>query len=609
MSTTGKLNELRVRLLLCVVITALGAWGGWHVGFRQEFPAAVRPAAKAYIEGYAAYYTGLCTRNLKPLPHPRVCAFFLGWNRDAVVPAVPASYREVAWSLWRGTRQILFRWAPGGAIAVLVIAGAFATLMRRDGGGWWLRRQLGRKGKWIRGARLIGARRLSRKARRLWGDADLMLAQVALPRAIEPYHFGLLGATGQGKSAAMMQTLDGIYDRGDRAILADADGEFLARYGSDPARGDLIWNPLDARSVPWSPLAEIRSRVDATTIACALIPDAIGEAAQWHRYAQIFLADVLRRAYAEDATNRRVVEMATITDVPVLRSLLANSAAARLSAKDNERMFGSVMAVVTTHITPLAICHEDAGKKAFSIRHWVQEGRGNAYFNYMDGQLPTVKYLIGAMLDIASNAILGLPKDRNRRIWMVLDEVASLGRIQTLESFFTRARKHGGCGILGLQSTSQLRELYGADGAQTILSQLSSKLLLAVNDPDTADYASRLLGEAQYARKVLSGGKSDGRTHANWTYQYQTERIVLASEISCLRFRRGYLTLAGGLPAAKVKIEIPRHRNSGCEPFTARDMAGISLADFKPRPDNCGTPKQSPPDDLPSFDDDGDRQP
>ncbi|EQD71726.1 hypothetical protein B1A_05655, partial [mine drainage metagenome] len=53
----------------------------------------------------------------------------------------------------------------------------------------------------------------------------------------------LLGATGTGKSTVIPRTPA----RGDRAALTDPDGGYLARF-YDPARGDVILNPFDARS-------------------------------------------------------------------------------------------------------------------------------------------------------------------------------------------------------------------------------------------------------------------------------------------------------------------------------------------------------------------------
>ena len=44
------------------------------------------------------------------------------------------------------------------------------------------------------------------------------------------------------------------------------------------------------------------------------------------------------------------------------------------------------------------------------------------------------------------------PADRVRRRWLLLDEVASLGRVQGLSDALTKGRKYGLCAMMGLQS-------------------------------------------------------------------------------------------------------------------------------------------------------------
>lgn len=600
MNATGESWGARLGALACLLAIVVGAWLGWKVGVRYELPAIARPASAGYAKGYVAHGLNLCSAGPGRVLHIRACSVFAGWNYDATATGVAADYRFVGRELVHGVPIIFRRWMPAGAALFLALAIALLVVLARDGH-WSGGASSGLGGKWIRGRRFVHARTLSRLARRSAGRGDMQLAGVTVPRALEPYHFLLLGSTGQGKSAAFKEMLDGIRDRGDAAIVVDSGGEFLARYGLDEVRGDCILNPIDPRSVPWSPLAEIRTPADARRLACALIPDASGDSAEWHRYAQVLLADVLRRAYAENADNDRIKAMALSTDMATLRTLLANTPTANMAAEGNERMFLSVKAVIVAHIGALGACAGAAGRDAFSIRRWVERGRGWTYFNYLDGYLSTLDILIGAMLDVAAGAVLDLAQNTHRRIWLVLDEVASLGKVQSLPAFLTRGRKHGGCAVLGVQSNAQLRGRYGRDEAQTILSSLSNRLVLEVNDPETADYASRMLGEAQYLRRVQSGGKTSRDSHSGWAQQDRTERVVLPSEIESLPIRRGYLMLTGGLPAARVAVGIPNPRHSGCAPILERAGSAISLAEFAPKPQSGPRPVLKSAGDVPDF--------
>ena len=86
--------------------------------------------------------------------------------------------------------------------------------------------------------------------------ARVTLAGVPVAAQDETKHFKLIGATGTGKSTAIREMLTAALERGDRAIIADPDGGYLARFYS-AERGDVILNPFDSRSVVWDLFGEI----------------------------------------------------------------------------------------------------------------------------------------------------------------------------------------------------------------------------------------------------------------------------------------------------------------------------------------------------------------
>lgn len=56
------------------------------------------------------------------------------------------------------------------------------------------------------------------------------LAGVEIPAVDQTKHFKLLGTTGSGKSTAIRELLAGALERGDRAVIADPDGAYLASF-------------------------------------------------------------------------------------------------------------------------------------------------------------------------------------------------------------------------------------------------------------------------------------------------------------------------------------------------------------------------------------------
>ncbi len=97
-------------------------------------------------------------------------------------------------------------------------------------------------------------------------EPPVTIAGVAIAPGDEVKHFKLIGTTGTGKSTAIRELLGAALDRGDRAVITDPDGGYLARY-HDVGRGDVILNPFDSRSVKWDPFAEVRESYDAEQLA------------------------------------------------------------------------------------------------------------------------------------------------------------------------------------------------------------------------------------------------------------------------------------------------------------------------------------------------------
>jgi hypothetical protein len=85
-------------------------------------------------------------------------------------------------------------------------------------------------------------------------------------------------------------------------------------------------------------------------------------------------------------------------------------------------------------------------------------------------------------------------EDSLRRLWFVLDEWDSLGKVDSLRIGLTKLRKYGGAVIAGLQTMAQLRSSYGHDEAQVLLSCFPTKLILAAGDTKTARYFEYELG-------------------------------------------------------------------------------------------------------------------
>jgi type IV secretory pathway TraG/TraD family ATPase VirD4 len=400
-----------------------------------------------------------------------------------------------------------------------------------------------------RGTRLASSRRLQRVRR-----AGLTIGGSIISESDETKHFKFIGATGSGKSTAIRELLGGALHRGDRAVIADPDGGYLAQF-FDPARGDLILNPFEPLSVKWNPLAEIRDRYDVEQLASGLVPmsdDASGR--EWRGYARTFFTAVARRCHADghaDASELwRLLAMASSEE---LRPIVAGTPAQPFLEPENARMLGSIRSV--TGSAAAALEYIEAQHAApFSVRDWVSNGRGVLFIPYHGRQIAALRSIIATWIRLAIFEAMQHP-DQDRHLWFVVDELDALGAIDGLKDALARLRKFGGRCVLGFQSIAQVSSTYGAGEAQTIVENCGNTLILrcsASENGGTSHFASRLIGEREIIRRQTARGRDresafsarGARRSTNVSEQHVTEWAVMPSEIEQLPDLRGYLKTA-----------------------------------------------------------------
>lgn len=487
---------------------------------------------------------------LKPTPPS---PWWWTWGaRFVAIGAIPAGLTVGLW----GNQLNPLGWLIGLPVLLWTVgAGVYGLLAF---GGMWGGGSRQGGASWQRGAAILTTPELIRFVNKRHGkpsEHNIELGGVPVPPQVETTHFLLAGGTGAGKSQALTSMMISSAWRRQRAIVTDPGGDFTRRLFKE---GDLIFNPFDQRGFSWSPLAEMRQAFDAGKIAGSIIPEGVGEGVEWNGYARNILTAVLDHAFSDPTgNNRELVRLLFTADHESMAELVAGTPAARMYAKGNEKMLGSVLGIISRYTAPLRWLNPGAGREAFSVRSWVeQDAQSWLFLPFRDDQLAELRPLLAAIIDIAASATLSLPPDSTRRVWFFLDEFATLGRINSVEPLLTKARKNGGAVVLGIQSLSQLRETYGRDRAQTLLSCLSSVLILRQPDAESAEYMSRYIGEEEVVRTNQSGGKSSGGTTENWSEQTLRQRAVMAPELLNLPDRRGILNLAGDIPAAWVDLPI-----------------------------------------------------
>lgn len=383
------------------------------------------------------------------------------------------------------------------------------------------------------------------------GVPAITIGGIAFAREQETLHTLLSGSTGVGKTTAIEEMLLGITSRGDRMIVADPNGHYLSHFYQE---GDLVLNVFDRRSLGWSPFNEVRRPYDFDKIARSIIPDGQGVDAAWHFYAQVLIAEVMRALIAKgENTTAALIEVLTTQPSNELKNLVAGSPVAGLFDPDAAKALASTRFILASYLKPYQ--YLQAGD--FSLRNWLETGQGNLFITWKEDMTATLAPLMAAWVDIICTAILSLPANPNRRLWLVLDELASLGKVGMLESALTKGRKHGLCCVAGLQSTAQFDRVYGRESAVVLRSCFRNFCAFAVAkiDPDTSEIFSRALGEREVDRPVHTESRSSQGSSKSVSIQRVRERLVLPNELNELPNLMAYLAMAGDQPSRLIQLK------------------------------------------------------
>lgn len=404
----------------------------------------------------------------------------------------------------------------------------------------------------IRGAKLVTGEELSSLLKIENDASEYTIAGVPMRKGSETLNFMLVGAPGSGKSQQIKAFLRQIREKGKRAIVYDPSGEFTEAFYREGR--DLIMNPLDARSPQWNVWQEIKEEYHYENMANGLIPIPSSGDPFWANAGRMLLKDVYRTLKEENrATNKDLYDTIAKSDLETLHLMLAGKAGATFVDPKTEKTGINLKMTVQNQLESFQYMHDDG--KPFSIRDWVsQEEDSWMFISTRENIREVLKPIMSLWITTIIKAVMDLPPVHKERLWLVIDELPTLQKIEELMLSLTNTRKYGLCHILGLQDFSQLYSLYGHDLAKTIISSCQTKLLLRVTDSAAAKMMSEVMGESEIDEKELSRtmGTNSARDGVSFYGRRNIRSLVMASEILNLPDMTGYLILAGDYPVAKV---------------------------------------------------------
>lgn len=425
---------------------------------------------------------------------------------------------------------------------------------------------LGSKGAAQRKNEIMGGRYLAKSVKEVNQflkdnnkKSDLKIGDLHMVKDSEQQNIALHGTVGTGKSTIINSFLEQVRKRNQRAAIYDKGNNFIPLFYRDGK--DVILNPLDIRCPNWDLWLECLDRSDFETFALPLVPEGKGDPFWVMSARKLFVATAEKMRSDPERSIRKLLDNLVSISLEDLQEYVKNTDASSLVSGSIEKTAMTIRGVLGAYVNALRYCeHLGDGKgKPFSIREWVHNADQDAWiFISSDGRLhASLKPLISTWLNIAMQSILALNRSRERRIWTMLDELASLHELPILPEYMAESRKFGGVTLIGVQNFAQLEDAFGVQKARSIWDLCNTTVYFRAPSGYISEWVQKELGEIHHLKfqDQYSYGVDAIRDGVNFSKPDTREMIVSYSDIQNLNDLECYVSLLGDVPIVKVSLK------------------------------------------------------
>lgn len=373
--------------------------------------------------------------------------------------------------------------------------------------------------------------------------------KLRIPKGLGGNMWAFLGVSGTGKSQGMFDYLLLIRSYGEKAIIVDPAGEYCKRFCTE---NDIILSLYDVRSEPYSFWNE---GLDPMTIATSLIEEINSTNPFWSKAGQALFAGLL----AQNDSPKKMYEMLLENTDTLKEKFKAQADAAGVVLGEGEQAGGviSTAAVDLLWLKNMNHWADRQGKKdPFSIMKWAKNNNDKrwVFLTYADRHKSVAKHLVRLWSDLA---VLGAftrgESIKNVLIWLVCDELSTIGKLPSMSLLEDRGRKYGLGLMAGFQTPSQLEVMYGTALAKVMIQGLQNLVMFRSGEKEMLEFMSQNCGEAEYIQSNSSSSFGVRNTES-MSEQIVRRRNVLPDEFRLLKNNNAYLKVSGHNPIA-IKIK------------------------------------------------------
>jgi hypothetical protein len=351
-------------------------------------------------------------------------------------------------------------------------------------------------------------------------------------------HAIIVGSVGAGKTQiiwGILKQLVAMGKRGRKCLIYDVKGDYIAAL----PQAALI-SPWDQRSYVWDIAEDLNTAQAASAFAASMIPTKEGDF--WSNASQQIIYGIvlqlihdkqhLGKAWGWDDFARTVV-----MDPYELKDLLQQHypAGARLMEDPSSTTALNILQTVVAHtriIQQLADAWRGEDRKKISFRQWSQDewsGRRQIILGAGPDVDMTGRYIAAIINTLIPNIISpSFPdNEEGRTLVFCLDEFTSLGKLN-IGPLIDKGRSKGCTVILGFQAHDQVKEVYGPNFANGLMSMVSTHIICQTALGETQNMLANLFGRRRVAMTTHS--RAPGAIGVSIS-QHEEQRQVVAPSV------------------------------------------------------------------------------
>jgi type IV secretory pathway TraG/TraD family ATPase VirD4 len=347
---------------------------------------------------------------------------------------------------------------------------------------------------YIRGAEILTSKNLKKSLKSSGDTLGLKINDdISLPVNAETKHFMTIGKTGTGKTQLIGRIIQQLKNTNQKLIVYDFKGDFLEYFYDENT--DLIFNPLDARTLQWNVFNDIQLITDLEIISKALIPIPPKGEVYFIEGARDVFYGLLLWCWNNNSKSNAAIWEACSQNTAQTKMMIEDTPGAERALKyfDSDKTAASVLSTMMQYVKIFQYMGGMSGD--FSVTEWVKNGNGTIFITSNSTLEDTLRPVISLFIDLASTRLLSLSDTKECRLRMFIDEFATLHKLNSISKLLNVGRSKGSSVWLGFQSLGQLNDIYGENQAEAIVNGCASSFMFGLSSPTTAEHMSKKIGE------------------------------------------------------------------------------------------------------------------